>query len=417
MNRLLLIEDEDVIRRALVRFLERKRFEVTGVANIEAASLTTLDSFDIVLSDLRLPGAPGTAIIAAVAPTPVVIMTSHASVRSAVDVMQEGATDYIAKPFDHDELLLVLERAMQRDRLGIRVAALERDLARLIPASRRIDGTSLESLVRHMVDAQKHSERDLRSFLHGLPGSGREGVARAVHAWGKRAEGPLVVANLAAMDASERELIAELNSTHNSSGLSAARSGTLIVRSPELLEHQTQRALAANSRKTDVSLVCVSDSSTEALVSSGQLDDEFAELFRSDSHHITPLQQRPEDVLVHTLRVMEATADLCGRTAPHLDDAARVWLQTREWPGQVLELEALVARATVLVPGKNLSVGDLDSSSAATGTAPNLDGYFRWFVEFHQSSLSETELAARLGISRKALWERRQRSGLIRPTE
>ncbi len=419
MRRILLIEDEDVIRRALVRFLERKKFTVTDVATIEEAERTDVHTFDLVLSDLRLPGASGTAIIGKVAPTPVVIMTSHASVRSAVDVMQEGATDYIAKPFDHDELLLVLERALQRDRLGIRMAALERDLSRLIPASRRVDGTSLESLVERIIKPvnQRKPDAPLRHFLYGPPGCGREGVARAVHVNGSRADGPLVILNLAAMSEQERRRITELDTTRPAQGLRDARRGTLIMRYPDLLDTTTQAALTHTLDASNASLICIAERAIDELVDDGKLDREFASLFETDCQdRIAPLQQRPDDILVHARRVIETTSRRCGRTAPQLDDAARAWLQTREWPGQVLELEAMLARATLLVTSETLAISDLEGSSAATGAAPSLDGYFRWFVEFHQDSLSETELAARLGISRKALWERRQRSGLLRQT-
>lgn len=414
MSRLLLIEDEEVIRRALVRFLKRKQFDVTDVATIEDALETPLHTFDVVLTDLRLPGAQGTAIISAVGPIPVVVMTSHASVRSAVDAMQEGATDYIAKPFDHDELLLVLDRAMQRDRLGIRVAALEQDLARLIPASRRIDDTSLEDLAKHISAATGAG----RHFLHGPPGSGREGVARAAHSAGSRAEGPLVVANTVMLDEIQRRSIAALNPAEDVPGLRAARHGTLVIRRPELLDHDTQIELAARLGDTNVALICVADEPAEELLKDDRLAKDFVVLFESEQHsHVRPLKERPHDVLIHAQRVISTTARRCGRAAPILDDAAATWLKTRDWHGEVLELEALLARATVLVRGKRLTLADIAGDSAATATALSLDGYFRWFVEFHQRSLSETELASRLGISRKALWERRQRSELPRPPD
>ena len=419
MSRLLLIEDEDVIRRALVRYLERKQFHVTDVATFEEAQETGLHTFDVVLTDLRLPGAPGTAIIAAVAPTPVVVMTSHASVRSAVDAMQEGATDYIAKPFDHDELLLVLERAMQRDRLGIRVAALERDLARLIPASRRIDGTSLEHLAQRIAIARDaNSNGKACHFLHGPAGSGREGVARAVHTAGPQADGPFVVANLAILAEEDRRSVTALNPVHDVPGLRAARHGMLVVRSPELLDLDAQAELATNLATSDVSLICITTKSFDELIENKLLASEFGALFGKEQwDRVPPLKERPDDVLVHTRRVIDATSGRCGRPSPQLDQEAATWLKTRGWSGEVLELEALVARATVLVRNKQLTLADLAGASAETGTALNLDGYFRWFVEFHQQSLSETELASRLGISRKALWERRQRSGLLRPPE
>lgn len=415
MRKLLLIEDEDVIRRALMRFLGRKQFEVTEAATIEEAQATSLNKFDVVLADLMLPGAPGTAIIDQVAPTPVVVMTSHASVRSAVDVMREGAIDYIAKPFDHDELLLVLDRAMQRDRLGIRVAALERDLTRLIPASRRIDGTSLEAIVSQIQTAQSPSA-GLRCFLHGPAGSGREGVARALHRASALVEGPLVIANLPALSETEKRAVTQLDVRPDTPSLRAARHGTLVVRSPDLLPLDDQRQLADSLELSVTNLICVADQPLPELIDNRRIDERFGALFSpTECIAIPPLKDRPQDVLVNAQRVIETTARRCGRPAPSLDERAAVWLTSHAWPGEVIELEALVARATVLVSSDSLTLEDLTGASNATGMALTLDAYFRWFVEYHQNHLSETELAQRLGISRKSLWERRQRNGLLRP--
>src|SRR5690625_3318218 len=105
MDKILLVEDEAVIRTAVRRLLERNEYEVTEAGSVAEAREHDLNSFQIILSDLRLPGAPGTDLIALTDEVPVLIMTSYASVRSAVDSMKMGAVDYIAKPFDHDDLL------------------------------------------------------------------------------------------------------------------------------------------------------------------------------------------------------------------------------------------------------------------------------------------------------------------------
>jgi len=113
MNRILIIEDETVIRTALRRLLERHGYEVAEAGSVaEAEGGQELASFDLVIADLRLPGAPGTDIIARCDGTPVLIMTSYGSVKSAVESMKLGAIDYIAKPFDHDELILTVQRIL-----------------------------------------------------------------------------------------------------------------------------------------------------------------------------------------------------------------------------------------------------------------------------------------------------------------
>ncbi|MCB1617807.1 MAG: response regulator, partial [Pseudomonadales bacterium] len=109
--KVLIIEDESVIRYALRRLLERNQFKVSEAGSVaEAQTKQNLDEFDIIISDLRLPGAPGTDLIKLAPATPVLIMTSYASLRSAVDAMKMGAVDYIAKPFDHNEMLGTIRR-------------------------------------------------------------------------------------------------------------------------------------------------------------------------------------------------------------------------------------------------------------------------------------------------------------------
>src|SRR5690606_25945118 len=106
MSHVLIVEDEPVIRGALRKLLERHDHSVVEAESVEQASNHDLRDFDLIISDLRLPGAPGTNLIQQAKPTPVLIMTSYASLRSAVDAMKLGAVDYIAKPFDHDEMVM-----------------------------------------------------------------------------------------------------------------------------------------------------------------------------------------------------------------------------------------------------------------------------------------------------------------------
>src|SRR5690625_4768893 len=112
MSQILIVEDEPIIRSALRKLLERHDHVVTEAGSVEDAQQYDLSTFDLVISDLRLPGAPGSDLVTAAAPTPVLIMTSYASLRSAVDIMRDGAVDYIPKPFDHDEMVNTVQRIL-----------------------------------------------------------------------------------------------------------------------------------------------------------------------------------------------------------------------------------------------------------------------------------------------------------------
>jgi DNA-binding NtrC family response regulator len=103
---ILIVEDEDIIRASLRKLLERHEFSVSEAVSVKAAQESfNLSDFDLIISDLRLPGAAGTELIQPAGPVPVLMMTSYASLRSAVDTMRQGAADYISKPFDHEEML------------------------------------------------------------------------------------------------------------------------------------------------------------------------------------------------------------------------------------------------------------------------------------------------------------------------
>ena len=113
MSKILIVEDEVIIRMALRKLLERNGFDVREVGSVKEATVKyNLENYDLIISDLRLPGELGTALISIAINTPVLIMTSYASLRSAVDAMRMGAVDYIAKPFDHEEMISTVKRIL-----------------------------------------------------------------------------------------------------------------------------------------------------------------------------------------------------------------------------------------------------------------------------------------------------------------
>ena len=127
MNQVLVVEDEVVIRGALKRLLERHKYQVSEAGTVkESLEKYDLDKFDVVISDLRLPGAPGTDIIKATK-TPVLIMTSYSSIRSAIDSMKMGAVDYIAKPFEHTEIIETVAKIIREHTKAEREEKIERE--------------------------------------------------------------------------------------------------------------------------------------------------------------------------------------------------------------------------------------------------------------------------------------------------
>lgn len=430
MNRLLIIEDEAIILKALTRLLERNHYEVTATTSVEEALEFEPRGYDLVLADLRLPGVPGTEIIAYSDPVPVVIMTSHASVRSAVDAMRAGAIDYIAKPFDHDELLIVIQRSLSQNRMKAQNTALLTDMERLLPAPALLQCTELGE---HQRRIENDTSTEKNYFIAGERGVGREWLARLMHWHGERRNGPFVIADLPLLrhEPIADKLLGSDEGIDRHGMLHAAHGGTLVIRQPALLSHELQNQLAqifnrrglkkhGSERVFNIQLIVVSDTSLDALSDSNEITANFAELFKANHFVIKPLREQHErlDELVHSLIDHHSRRHNVPAKTP--DPSAIAAVQAYRWDGNAQELDRSIERAVLAAHGRaieatDLGLGIVNTDSDATPNRDlSLDEYFRFFVLRHQSHLSETELASRLGISRKALWERRQKMRLPR---
>lgn len=452
MTSILIIEDEEIIRKQLTRLLERNSFSVTSTATIESATELDPDSHDVILADIRLPGAQGTTILQQVRHAPVIIMTSHASVRSAVDSMRLGAVDYISKPFDHDELLLVIQRSLRENRLSAQNAAMRVDLQRLAP------GIDMQTRTPVLTDITKRLEnldpQALFIYLHGERGSSREVLARFAHGRSNRVNGPLVIADLPLYEPSELErllfgssssetIVDENNPAlapeqllrnrfeHPFGVLRAAHTGTLVLRGVVELPLDIQQRIcdrvknnttgvARNAaRNLDVRLIALDVISIEQAQSEGRLSPSFAELFSGYELQIPPLRERTDDIRELAQQFLSQFLRRYRKRSITLSVQALNALQAYHWPGNANELKSVIERAVLSVDADKIEPVHL-GLSIVKGEVANipldlsLDGYFRYFVLNHQNDLSETELAQKLGISRKALWERRQKMDLPR---
>ncbi|HCP56367.1 MAG TPA: response regulator, partial [Pseudomonas sp.] len=234
MPHILIVEDETIIRSALRRLLERNQYEVSEAGSVqEAQERFSIPGFDLIVSDLRLPGAPGTELIKLSEGKPVLIMTSYASLRSAVDSMKMGAVDYIAKPFDHDEMLQAVARilrdhratsAVQPERSSAEGARADDKAADNLNGDIGIIG-SCSSMLEMYSKIRKVAPTDSNVLIQGESGTGKELVARALHNLSRRAKAPLISVNCAAIPESliESELFGHEKGAFT--GASAGRAG------------------------------------------------------------------------------------------------------------------------------------------------------------------------------------------------
>ena len=469
MSHILIVEDETIIRSALRRLLERNQYQVSEAGSVqEAQERFNIPSFDLVVSDLRLPGAPGTELIKLAQGAPVLIMTSYASLRSAVDSMKMGAVDYIAKPFDHDEMLQAVARIL-RDRQAAKSQQPER-AAGTASSSRNsdklsaaVDGEigiigSCAPMQELFSKIRKVAPTDSTVLIQGESGTGKELVARALHNLSRRAKAPMISVNCAAIPESliESELFghekgAFTGASAGRAGLvEAADGGTLFLDEigelpleaqarllRVLQEGEIRRVGSVQSQKVDVRLIAATHRDLKTLAKTGQFREDLFYRLHVIALKLPALRERDTDVNEIAQSFLARQSAKMGRSDLYFGADAEQAIRHYTWPGNVRELENAIERAVILCEsaeisaellGIDIELDDLDEndfigllppqSGSNTGSEPNedlsLEDYFQHFVLEHQDHMTETELARKLGISRKCLWERRQRLGIPR---
>ncbi|MBS3804731.1 MAG: sigma-54-dependent Fis family transcriptional regulator [Oleiphilaceae bacterium] len=462
MRRILIVEDEEIIRSALRKLLQHADYDVSDAGSVDQAEQKfDLHQFDLIISDLRLPGAPGTELITRAPKTPVLIMTSYASLRSAVDSMKMGAVEYIAKPFDHDEMLdavnIILSQSATAGGAG--------DTASGISEPEQQDGDPCHIMFGDCLAMQKVftlirkvAPTETTVLVQGESGTGKELAARALHKLSPRAARPLISVNCAAIPESliESELFGHekgsfTGAVSSRTGLiEAADGGSLFLDEIGELPAEAQARLlrvlqegeirkvgSTQSRKVSVRMIAATHRNLKAMTRTGEFREDLYYRLNVMQIRIPPLRERQSDILGLAQRFIARQGERMAKPGLCLSPASIRVMETHRWPGNVRELENAIERATILCDDETItpSLLDLDSngddfdipdSLVAGDPAPNqnsepeaskdlsLEDYFQHFVLENQDRMSETELAQKLGISRKSLWERRQRLGIPR---
>tara|TARA_B110000977_G_scaffold112752_1_gene146026 strand:+ start:572 stop:1939 length:1368 start_codon:yes stop_codon:yes gene_type:complete len=445
-NYILVVEDEAVIRSSLRRLLERHEYKVSEAGSVqEALDNFDINSFDVVLSDLRLPGAPGTDLIKATT-RPVLIMTSYSSIRSAIDSMKLGAVDYIAKPFEHSELLESVAKVLRDHAGGIELATADE----FEPPVHGMIG-SCPQMMELFRRIRKVALTNSTVLINGESGTGKELVAKAIHKLSSRCDNEMISVNCAAIPENliESELFghekgAFTGATATRTGLVEAAHGSTLFLDEigelpleaqarllrVLQESEIRKVGSVQSKKVDVRLVVATHRDLKQLVVDG--------LFREDLYYrinvmtllIPPLRDRGNDILELADAILIRTCKRLKTPVLSFADSASQAIAKYPWPGNVRELENAIERAVVLaedaVIGEELLaietekprlteiVAEAPIAASAAVEELSLEDYFQRFVVEHEDMMNETQLAKKLGISRKCLWERRQRFGIPR---
>ncbi len=384
-GRLLVVDDEEPQRTMLASILGRAGFDVVTAPD-GAEALERLDgaAFDLLLTDQRMPGIDGLALLEQARRlqprTPVVLMTAYGTVSTAVEAMKRGAADYLTKPFDRDELLLVIEKVMRQRRLEDEVVSLHgvlQDRYRL----RNIIGASAP-----MQEVYSLIERvactDVSVMISGESGTGKELVARAIHHNSSRAKNPFVALNCAAIPESlleseffghERGAFTGAIKAHTGRFEQANR-GTLFLDEigamridlqAKLLraiqEREIQRLGSTVTRKVDVRILAATSDDLDQAIRHRTFREDLFYRLNVVPIALPPLRDRGEDIPLLVDHFLTVAARKFSREPLAVAPEVMDHLQRYTWPGNVRELQNYVERMVVLANGPRLNRQDLPS--------------------------------------------------------
>jgi two-component system, NtrC family, response regulator HydG len=437
MTQVLIAEPDAAARARLRQILESNGFSVAepSAACLQPRALESLDvsAYACIIAS-SLIGADGLDVLNVWHAAPTIVVAHHPDVRQAVSAMKRGAYDYLPEPIQPDELVAAVERCITEHRRRSGTGGLAAEYPMI--------GDSAPMRELHARIA-KIGPTDSTVLIRGESGTGKELVARALHAASRRAKAPMVFLNCATIPPHliETELFGYSPSDGDprqarSGLLEAADGGTLFLDEIGELGLEAQARLlrvlqAGQSRRfgsietfpVDVRLITATHRDLARLISSGQFRQDLFYRLNVVAIEVPPLRERLNDILQLADFILDRARQKVGKPGLSFSRAAREAMTAYAWPGNIRELANAIERAVILCDsdliGPELLAIDAPQpreTEAATGSIErtSLEDYFVNFVLAHQDNLTETELAEKLGISRKSLWERRQRLNIPR---
>jgi DNA-binding NtrC family response regulator len=383
--RILVVEDERAIQLALSGLLRRQGYEVDVAGSGDAAIAALADgAFDLVLTDLALGRGPdGMDVLRAAKERrpecAVVMITAHGSEAIAVEAMKAGAEDYVPKPFDNDEIRLVVQRALARTRLERENRLLREQIQRQYGFENLIGaGPPMQRVFETL---QKVAETDLTVLVLGESGTGKELVAQALHNRSPRKDRPFIAVNCAAMN---RELVESELFGHEKGAFTgadarrlgrfeAADGGTIFLdeigdMAPEtqakvlrvLQERSFERVGGSGQIAVDVRVIAATHRNLTEEVAQGRFREDLYYRLKVVDIDLPPLRERREDVPALAQRFLEQVTERLGLEKKQFSDEALAMLARHGWPGNVRELHNVIEQAAVLSAGATIDEGDLN---------------------------------------------------------
>jgi DNA-binding NtrC family response regulator len=401
-DRILIVEDEELMRELLSRILEGENYRIFQASSgEEALKLLQDQAIDLVLTDLRMKGMTGLELLTEVRSLDpeivVIVMTAYASVETAVEAMRKGAYDYLTKPFINDEIRVMIRRALNQRHLSRENRHLKRELRERYRFENIVGNSEAMEKVYRLIE--KVSAISSNVLIFGETGTGKELVARAIHYNSERAERPFVAVNCGALTESllESELFGHVKGAFtgaiaNREGFfRKADKGTLFLDELSEVSHglqvkllraiQEREVIPVGGReplKFDVRLIAATNKNLEDEVKKGSFREDLFYRVNVITIALPPLRDRQEDIPLLVNHFLQKYAPRLGKPSVKISREAMQVLVNYDWPGNVRELENMVERTVALCEGDTIETTDLPEKLTRVRIAiRDLDEYER----------------------------------------